>query len=169
MAVYLCDNNPHKYTDPGNGDLSEAFKPLTDFFENTEKQARQLPNDLKATSKVVGDGLVEGGRIAGEATAESLGTASTVTGLIPGGQVASLVLAGADAFVNDTMTSTTSATASALTDTAATDITSNSGKVMPTNKVKAAIYVVSQVVGIFGGSIQADNEAKNIEVEKDEK
>ena len=40
---------------------------------------------------------------------------------------------------------------------------------MPTNKVKAAIYVVSQVVGIFGGSIQADNEAKNIEVEKDEK
>jgi len=95
----------------------------------------------------VGDGLVEGGRIAGEATAESLGTASTVTGLIPGGQVASLVLAGADAFVNDTMTSTTSATASALTDTTA--ITRNFCKVISTNKVKAVIHALSQVEGIL--------------------
>ena len=71
MAVYLCDNNPHKYTDPGNGDLSEAFEPLTDFLKNTERQARQLPREHCYRINT---------------------------------RIESLVLAGADAFVNDVMT-----------------------------------------------------------------
>jgi len=32
-----ANNNPYKYTDPDGRDPSEEFKPLTDFFENTEK------------------------------------------------------------------------------------------------------------------------------------
>jgi RHS repeat-associated protein len=32
-----ANNNPYKYTDPDGRDPSEAFKPLSDFFNNTQK------------------------------------------------------------------------------------------------------------------------------------
>ena len=97
-----------------------------------------------------------------------MGTASTVAGLVPGGQGVSIALAVADAALNDTMTSTTSATTSALTDVAATDIANDSGKVKPTNKITATIYAVSQIVGIVSGEVQAGNEVKSNEVDKDD-
>ena len=165
------NNNPYKYIDPDGRDPSEAFKPLTDFFENTEKQAGQLPSDLKATSKVVGDGLVEGGRIAGEATAESLGTASTVAGLVPGGQGISIVLAVADVIVNDESSNATGALVSGSTDSLIQD-SKNKGiidttKSAPKNKVQAikmgiqkvAEYLAPQVAGAVAA--EADKQHQN--------
>jgi hypothetical protein len=99
----------------------------------------------------------------------NLGNASTVAGLLPGGQVASLALAGADLLLNNDTASTSGAVSSGLVGTMATDIASDAGRVNPTNKVQAAIYVVSQAVGVAASELDTMNQ-DNSKVEiKDEK
>jgi uncharacterized protein RhaS with RHS repeats len=167
-----ANNNPYKYTDPDGRDPSEAFKPLSDFFNNIQKQARQAPNDLKVASELVGEGLVEGGRIAGEATAESLSTASTVAGLVPGGQVASIILAAADVIVNNESSNATGALASGATGSLINDSKAkgiiDTTKSVPQNKMQAikmgiqkvAEYLAPQVTGAVAAELDKQQQTQ---------
>lgn len=172
------NNNPYKFVDPNGESAANAFEQLSSLFQSPKKQVNQIRTDAKALANRTSEGLKDGGKIVGEATKESLGPASTVTGFVPGAQGLSLALAGADLIFNDNTSSLSSAGASGITDSLTSDMNSkgivDTAGALPKNKVEAAKaifkkavdYAVPQLVGFAAG--EADNIVTEQNKEKSE-
>ena len=162
------NNNPYKYVDPDGLEAMNAFSNLADLFKGSQSQTKNIASGLKQTATQTASGLKDGAQFTKEFAKANLGNASTLAGVIPGGQGVSIALAGADLLVNGSGASLASASNGAIVEKTATDLKTDFGKVKPTNTTKAIIAGASQIIGTISGDVQSEVEKQSRKENEDE-
>jgi RHS repeat-associated protein len=167
-----ANNNPYKFIDPDGEEVESIFiqgKTYENYgqaLSNGWGDLKQsLDRDVQTGVQKANDGVTSGGQFA----KNNLGNASTLMGVLPGGQLHAIALGLADAVVNSDTSSTSSATVSALTGTMLTDIATDSGRKVISGKVNAIIYGTSLMTGYLAGEADKQNVEKQTEKTEEKK
>jgi len=160
------NNNPYKFTDPDGREALSGFDSFTKLFNSAETEAKNIASGLKETAKKTSKGLENAEEFTKNFTKDNLANGSTLAGLIPGGQVVSLALAGADLLVNGDSSSAAGAIAATSVDAAKSD----PGAVKVTTTKAQAIKAVGNwafgVIVSTGVAKANENVTEKMEIDK---